>query len=76
MLAEQAKLWCSSGQRNVSIDISSQTTGAAKITCWAYDFCVQQGTLIDVDDPHWPSTDELKALRVADLKRQIEEAAA
>ena len=74
MLAEQAKLWCSGGRRNVSIDGSSQIEGAARVTCWAYDFTVMHGMFIDIDDPHWPSTEELKEMRLAELRKQIEEA--
>jgi hypothetical protein len=34
------------------------------------------GMFIDVDDPHWPSTEELKEMRLAELRKQIEEVAA
>ena len=75
MLSEQAREWVSKGRRHVDIDVCSQT-GAPKVTAWAYDFDAMYGMFIDANDPHWPSTEELKEKRVADLKRQMEEVAA
>ena len=75
MLSVQAEKWVREGRRHVDMAICSQT-GTPKITIWAYDFDVMQGTFVDANDPQWPSTEELKLKRVVDLKRQMEEAAA
>ena len=75
MLSLQAEMWVAGGRRHVDIDVCSQT-GTPKVTAWAYDFDAMYGMFIDANDPQWPSTEELKEKRVADLKRQMEEAAA
>ena len=74
-MLKQAMEWCALGRRNVDMVVCSQG-GQVRTRVWAYDFDVMHGIFLDLDNPHWPSTEELKEMRVADLKRQIEEVAA
>lgn len=75
MLSEQAAKWVSEGRRQVDMAISTQINGV-RTTIWCYDFDISYGAFVDADDPHWPSTEELKEMRLAELRKQIEEVAA
>ena len=65
--------WTRQGRRSVQVDISSQTD-RCNITLWVYDFSVQQGRFVGMDDD-LPTTDDLANQRRAELERQLKELA-
>ena len=66
--------WTRQGRRSVQVDITSQTD-KHNITAWVYDFDVQQGRFVGVDE-ELPTKDELANMRRAELERQLKELAA
>ena len=66
--------WTRQGRRSVQVDITSQTE-VHNISAWLYDFSVQQGRFVGVDD-ELPTTDDLANMRRAELERQLKELAA
>lgn len=63
--------WAKEGRRSVQLDITSQTE-SHKVTVWAYDFEVQHGCFVGMNE-ELPTTYDLVFMRRAELSRQLKE---